>query len=249
VDIVGKTVIVTGAAGCLGRAIVEHLLDAGATVVACDRDADGLATLADGRDGVIPRTVDLTDAVAVEQAVTEATKQAGTIHALVNNAGAIRSCPLVRVMQKEDRLHPVDLWRDTLALNLDTVFNTTRAVADHMLRGRVKGTIVNVSSVASGGNAGQTAYSAAKAGVNAMTMVWARELGAMGIRCVAVSPGFIDTDSTHVALSDRAVDTLRQEIPLRRLGRAPDVASAVLHALANDYLTGKVLPVDGGMVI
>ncbi len=245
-DVTGKIALVTGAAGCLGQTIVEHLVQAGARVVACDRDAERLAELS---ENVARYAVDLTDPQATAETIGLVVEQVGPIDILVNAAGAIRSCPLVRVMQKEDRAHPVDLWRETLALNLDTVFNTTRAVADGMLSNRTRGVIVNISSVASGGNAGQSAYAAAKAGVNAMTMTWARELGAMGIRCVAVSPGFIDTDSTHNALSDRAIDGLRKEIPLRRLGRAEHVASAVLHAIENDYLTGKVLPVDGGMLI
>lgn len=245
-DVAGKIALVTGAAGCLGRTIVEQLGRRGARVVACDRDDEGLAEL----PGDIARHgVDLTDPEATAERVACVVEQVGPIDILINAAGAIRSCPLVRIMQKEDRAHPVDLWRETLALNLDTVFNATRAVADHMLSTRTRGVIINISSVASGGNAGQSAYAAAKAGVNAMTMTWARELGAMGIRCVAVSPGFIDTDSTHVALSDSALEALRKEIPLRRLGRAEDVTAVVLHAIENDYLTGKVLPVDGGMLI
>ncbi len=248
-EINGKTALVTGAAGCLGRALTSALETEGAQVIAIDRDDQGLEQLRAEHPRVRPVTCDLTDAHAVESMISGLYEEGHAGDILVNNAGSIRSCPLVNLLQKEHRAHPVDLWQEVLGLNLDTVFFATRAVADGMLRRRRKGVIVNISSVAAGGNAGQSAYAAAKAGVNALTAVWGRELGPLGIRCVAVAPGFMDTASTRSALSDEAIDALSGEIPLRRLGRAEDVANAVLHAIQNDYINGKTLPVDGGMVI
>ena len=118
-----------------------------------------------------------------------------------------------------------------------------------MLAKRTKGVVVSVSSLAARGNAGQSAYAAAKAGVNALTMTWAKELGAMGLRFVSVAPGFIETPSTNAALSEATITKLKQQIPLRRLGDMVCVYQAVRYALENDYVNGTVLDVDGGLVI
>jgi 3-oxoacyl-[acyl-carrier protein] reductase len=118
-----------------------------------------------------------------------------------------------------------------------------------MVAARTRGVVVSLSSVAAVGNAGQAAYSAAKAGVNAMTLAWAKELGLLGIRFVAVAPGFIDTASTRSALSEEAVKDLVKKTPLRRLGKTSEITSAVLFAINNEYLTGKVLEIDGGMTL
>jgi 3-oxoacyl-[acyl-carrier protein] reductase len=109
--------------------------------------------------------------------------------------------------------------------------------------------IVNMSSISARGNAGQSAYAAAKAGVEALTRSWAKELGPLGLRFVAVAPGFIDTPSTRAALSVEILEELKQKTPLRRLGEVANVALAVIYALENDLLTGTVLDVDGGLTI
>ena len=118
-----------------------------------------------------------------------------------------------------------------------------------MAANRIKGVIVNLSSVSAAGNPGQTAYSAAKAGVEAMTAVWARELGPLGIRVVAIAPGFVDTHSTHAALSEEALKEWKRRTPLGRLGTAQEIASTVLFVLENDFISGCTIRVDGGLVI
>jgi 3-oxoacyl-[acyl-carrier protein] reductase len=118
-----------------------------------------------------------------------------------------------------------------------------------MLRRRAAGVVVSVSSVAAAGNAGQSAYAAAKAGVDALTRTWAKELGPMGLRFVSIAPGFLDTPSTHAALGEAHVARLKQAVPLRRLGSTDDVFAALRHAVESDYLTGTVLEVDGGLVM
>jgi len=109
--------------------------------------------------------------------------------------------------------------------------------------------IVNISSISASGNEGQTAYSAAKAGVDAMTVTWAKELGRWGIRCNAVAPGFIGTESTRQALKQDVVERIRASTPLRRLGEAQEVALAVAALVENDFMNGVVLRVDGGLRI
>ena len=133
--------------------------------------------------------------------------------------------------------------------NLDSVFIVTSAVVQQMVSHRWKGVVVNISSISASGNEGQTAYSAAKAGVDAMTVTWAKELGRWGIRCNAVAPGFIGTESTRQALKQDVVERIRASTPLRRLGEAQEVALAVEALVLNDFMNGVVLRVDGGLRI
>jgi 3-oxoacyl-[acyl-carrier protein] reductase len=146
-------------------------------------------------------------------------------------------------------MHDYGDFQQVLKSNLDSVFIVTAAVVGHMVRRRTKGVIINVSSISASGNEGQVAYSAAKAGVNAMTVSWAKELGRWGIRCNAVSPGFIATESTRASLSESILNRVQANTPLRRLGDPHEVAQAVQALVENDFITGTVLSVNGGLVI
>ncbi|MDP3421758.1 MAG: SDR family oxidoreductase, partial [Thiobacillus sp.] len=168
---------------------------------------------------------------------------------LVNNAGIIHSEPLVNMLSRGERVHARESWQRVISTNLDSVFFVTGRVVDRMLARRCKGVVISISSIAANGNAGQSAYAAAKAGVNALTRTWAKELGAMGLRFVAIAPGFIDTPSTRAALSEATLARLQQQIPLRRLGELEHLYLALRHVIENDYLTGTVLEIDGGLVI
>lgn len=247
-DIAKQVVVVTGGASGLGLGIAEALLSRGAAVVVLDRDASALDQTK-ARLGCHAFLADLTDPQQVDGAVATVCNTIGTPAALVNCAGLIRSAPLLNVLDAANPRHSLDLWRETIDANLTSVFLMTRAVADRMVRARVRGSIVNISSVAARGNAGQSAYSAAKAGVEALTQVWAKELGPLGLRFVAVAPGFIDTPSTRAALSPDAIEEWKRKTSLRRLGEVDHVVSAVLFALENDMVTGAVLKVDGGLII
>jgi Dehydrogenases with different specificities (related to short-chain alcohol dehydrogenases) len=114
---------------------------------------------------------------------------------------------------------------------------------------RIKGVIVNISSVSARGNAGQTAYSAAKSGLESMTRVWSKELGAFRIRAVSIAPGFIDTESTRSAVSEKILEDIRLNVPLKRLGAEKEISDFVITALENDYLNGAVIALDGGLVL
>jgi 3-oxoacyl-[acyl-carrier protein] reductase len=168
---------------------------------------------------------------------------------LVNNAGLIQSAPLINMLEKNNRVHSAETWQQVLAANLSSVFYVTGHVVDHMLKRHKKGVVINMSSISANGNAGQSAYSAAKSGVNALTRTWAKELGGFGIRFVSIAPGFLDTPSTQKALSEAILTKLKQQIPLRRLGEVEHIYQAVRFIVENDYLNGTVLEVDGGLVI
>jgi 3-oxoacyl-[acyl-carrier protein] reductase len=122
-------------------------------------------------------------------------------------------------------------------------------IAEHMAVNRIRGVIVNISSICADGNAGQTAYSASKAGLESMTKVWAKELGSFGIRSIAIAPGFMDTESTHVALAESVLEEIRLRTPLRKLGKVSQVTHAIKFALTNDFVNAGVIRVDGGLTI
>lgn len=248
-DIENKLIVVTGGASGLGKQIAISLLQKNANVAVLDIDDEGLEVLSAEYSEINCRHCDVTDANEVRQIVDELHAEFGTIHALINNAGLIHSEPLVNIMAEGDKKHSLDTWERIIRINLTSTFLVGVHVAEKMVLDRTKGVIVNISSISASGNVGQSAYSAAKAGVNALTATWAKELGVMGIRVVAVSPGFIATESTRRALSEAALKELERETPLRRLGQAEHVAEAVIFALQNDHVTGKVIDVDGGLVM
>jgi 3-oxoacyl-[acyl-carrier protein] reductase len=247
--IVDRSVLITGGASGLGLATVRALDQGGARIAVFDRDARALEALSRELPHALLRLVELTDLKAVDAAVEDLFASFGSINTLINNAGIIRSAPLIDVLQRQTRNQRMAVWDDVIASNLSAIFGLTMCVAERMLKHRINGVIVNVSSIAASGNPGQSAYSAAKAGVEALTRTWAKELGPLGIRANCVSPGFIDTPSTHAALGTERVSMLEGEVPLRRLGAASEVAMAIMHLIENDYANGAVLRVDGGLVI
>lgn len=243
-DVRGKTAIVAGGAGSLGSAIVDGLLERGARVGVLDLRAGDRV-----HDELRYEVVDLADEPAMTQALDRVTSALGKVHVLINCAGLIHSEPLVNLAAPAARRHRLDTWDATIRGNLTATFVTTSVVAEHMALSRTKGAIVNFSSIAAAGNPGQTAYAAAKAGVEAMTTVWARELGPLGIRAVAIAPGFVLTESTKAAMSEDALADLKRRTPLLRLGKSADIVSAVLFAVENDFITGTTIAVDGGLVL
>ncbi|WP_422909284.1 SDR family NAD(P)-dependent oxidoreductase [Pseudomonas sp. MAC6] len=245
-EVKGAVALVTGGAQGLGLAIARRLAGEGAIVVVADRNEDALANLPPGLERV---TMDVTSPEQVQEVVAGIMASHGRVDILVNNAGVIFSEPFVNVMNPAGIMHDYARFRASLAVNLDSVFIVTAAVVEYMVKLRTKGAIVNISSVSACGNEGQTAYSAAKAGVNAMTITWAKELGRWGIRSNAVAPGFIGTDSTRHSLSETVLKHIQGNTPLRRLGQADEVAQAVIALIENDFINGAVLDVNGGLRI
>lgn len=249
-----KVAIVTGASRGIGAAIARRLARDGIQVLVnyASRmdEADQVVrdiTAAGGQACAV--LADVSDSVAVEVLFDQAELTYGGVDILVNNAGVIFSEPFVNVMNPAGIMHDYGRFRASLTVNLDSVFIVTAAVVEHMVKRRTKGAIVNISSISACGNEGQTAYSAAKAGVNAMTVTWAKELGRWGIRSNAVAPGFIGTDSTRQALNETVLKHIQTSTPLRRLGRASEVAQAVIALIENDFINGTVLDVNGGLTI
>lgn len=244
IDLSGKVALVTGGSRGIGKAVASRLAGAGARVALVDVvDREQLeATAREIGGGAIAVRANVVDADDVGAAVSQVEEQLGPIDVLVNNAGITRDGLLIRMTE--------EAWSAVLDVNLKGVFNMTKVVARGMMKRR-GGRMVNIASVVGiTGNAGQANYSASKAGVIGFTKSVAKELAARNVLVNAVAPGFIDTDMTR-ALPEAARETLRNLIPLGRLGAAEDVANAVLF-LSSDlasYMTGQVVVVDGGMVM
>ena len=243
----GKTALVTGASRGIGRAIALCLAAEGARVAinyaGNVKAAEEVKASVEAAGGTaILCQADIADSAAVEAMIADVVKEFGTIDILVNNAGITRDTLLMR-MKDED-------FAKVLDTNLKGVFYCTKAVSKLMMKKR-SGRIVNMASVVGlVGNAGQTNYAAAKAGVIGFSKSAAKELASRGITVNVVAPGFIGTDMT-AGLPESVKEKMLTDIPLGRMGEAEDVANAVLF-LASDqasYITGQVVNVDGGMVM
>jgi 3-oxoacyl-[acyl-carrier protein] reductase len=238
--------LITGGGSGLGLAIVEAALAGGAAVGAVDTNVRALDELQRAHPGVAAVVCDASDPESAQRAVESVWDALGGITCLVNCAGLIHSESLINLLSRGDRRHSLESWNRTLTANLTTTFVMTAALADKAISERQACVVINISSVSARGNPGQAAYSAAKAGVEAFTRVAAKELGPLGIRVVAIAPGFIDTPSTHAAMG-KHLEAVVRGIPLRRLGRVEEVVHAVMAAANNEYLNGCVLALDGGL--
>ena len=251
-EIAGSRILVTGGARGLGRTFVLDLACAGARVGACDLDAEGLAALAreaaDRELSVSTHQADVSDEASVERLFADFVEQAGGIDAVVNNAGLNRDGLLIK--KKGDTLEkfPLAKWQAVIDVDLTGVFLCAREAAYHMVTQGSGGVIVSIASLSREGNKGQTNYSAAKAGVAAMTVVWAQELARYGIRAVAVSPGLTATEMA-AAIPDDVRQAMTGAIPLARMCEPGEVSHAVRFALENEYMNGRVIDIDGGFRI
>ena len=244
-DLTGKIALVTGAARGIGQAIALRLAADGADLALVDLKAEWLAETADKARALGRRAecyaVDVSDGASVAAGVDAAVAAFGKIDILVNNAGITRDGLLVRMEESA--------WDAVLGINLKGVFLMTKAAAKYMMKAR-SGSIVNVASIVGiTGNPGQANYTASKGGVIALTKTCAKELGARGIRCNAVAPGFIHTAMTD-ALKPELREAMLKTIPLARAGEPEDVAAVVAFLAGPDaaYVSGQTLPVCGGMI-
>lgn len=240
----GEIALVTGASRGIGRAILLALAAQGATVVGTATTAAGAADIAQALTdaGYIGNglVLNVADQASVDAALAQVTTQFGAPTILVNNAGITRDNLLMRMKNDE--------WDAVIDTNLSSVFRLSKACLRGMTKAR-KGRIINIASVIGAtGNAGQTNYAAAKAGMMGFTKALAREVGSRAITVNCIAPGFIDTDMTR-ALPEAQRDSLLGTIPLGRLGQPEEIAGAVvfLASAAGAYITGETLHVNGGM--
>ncbi|NBQ67697.1 MAG: 3-oxoacyl-ACP reductase FabG [Nitrosomonadaceae bacterium] len=239
-----KITLITGASRGIGQAIAIKLGQSGAVVIGTATTENGVSAINQylGKSGIkgMGIALNVNDAEQINHALQTIREKFGEVEILVNNAGITRDNLLVRMKDEE--------WDDILETDLKSVFRLSRAVLRAMMKARY-GRIINISSVVGAmGNLGQANYAAAKAGMFGFSKSLAREVGSRNITVNCVAPGFIDTDMTR-ALADEFQQSLIQHVPLGRLGRPEEVASAVafLASSAAGYITGTTLHVNGGM--
>jgi 3-oxoacyl-[acyl-carrier protein] reductase len=249
-QLAGKTVLITGAGRGLGAAMAEGLAGRGANLALVDLDAAGLDAVrtACEKRGVRAATYGANVAAEAEVVTTfdRVVADFGRLDAVIANAGILRDGLLVKVKDGAivDKLSLAQ-WQSVIDVNLTGVFLCGREAAERMIRLGNGGCIVNISSLSRAGNFGQSNYSAAKAGVAALTVVWAKELARYGIRVNAIAPGFIKTDMV-ASMKPELLAKMAAGIPVQRLGEPNEIAAAAAFILENDYYNGRVLEIDGG---
>jgi len=246
-ELTGKKIIVTGGARGMGKRFAVDLKALGAQPCVVDVTQENLDALK--REAGIPgQVVDVSSEKSVETFFEKYVTENGAPDALINNAGITADALFIKQKGEEVTKFPFSNWEKVLQVNLTGVFLCAREAAFHMVKHRVKGVIINISSISRAGNLGQTNYSASKSAVDAMTVTWAKELSKYGIRVGAIAPGYINTEMVAKIRPD-VLEKLIQNIPVGRLGEMEEISHAVQFILRNDFFTGRVLEVDGGMRI
>ncbi|SHF16438.1 3-oxoacyl-[acyl-carrier protein] reductase [Modicisalibacter ilicicola DSM 19980] len=249
----GAVIAITGGAQGLGLAMARMLGEKGARIALIDMDGERLDeavnVLADSRVEAHAFVANVAEESSVAEVFEEIRAKLGPVSGLVNNAGITRDGLLVKA-KEGDVVSTMSLqqWQQVIDVNLTGVFLCAREAARQMIEADRQGVIVNISSISRAGNMGQSNYAAAKAGVAALTVTWAKELARHGIRVGAVAPGFIETEMT-ASMRPEILEKITRGIPLGRLGLPENIADSVRFIFENDYFSGRVLECDGALRI
>lgn len=244
-----KIFVITGAARGLGFAFAEDLAQAGARLALVDLNAEGLEQAENclRKQGAEVRSyvANVTSEEEVSALFDNVQRDFGGIDGLINNAGITRDSLLVKRKGDEVQTMTKNDWQQVIDVNLTGVFLCGREAAARMVQANSQGVIVNVSSICRNGNIGQSNYSAAKAGVSALTSTWGKELVRYGIRVGAIAPGFVNTEMVQQIRPD-VLDKIKALIPLGRLAEPKEVAHTARFIIENDYFTSRTISLDGG---
>lgn len=250
-DLRDRVIVITGAAQGLGQKMAESIAGQGAALALVDLDhaklQDTLRLCAKAGAKAKDYPADVSVEAAVETLFSSIHKDFGQIDGLINNAGITSDALLVKAADgKVQTKMSLAEFRKVIAVDLGGVFLCAREAAANMIEKGDGGVIVNISSISRAGNVGQTNYAAAKAGVAAMTVTWAKELARYHIRVAGIAPGFSETRMV-ATIPPTVKDRLISSIPLRRFARSEEIARAALFILQNDYYNGRILEIDGGL--
>jgi 3-oxoacyl-[acyl-carrier protein] reductase len=244
-------IAITGGARGLGFAAARRFGQQGARVALLDMNAEALDSAISklASEGIDAQAfvVNVAEEASVIQVFADIAQQMGAISGLVNNAGITKDALLVKAKDGEvQKRTSLDAWQSVINVNLTGAFLCGREAATQMIEAGKEGVIVNISSISRAGNMGQSNYSAAKAGIHALTVTWANELARYGIRTGTVAPGFINTEMT-AAMRPDMLERIASGVPLKRLGEAENIVQSVEFILTNDYFTGRIIECDGGL--
>lgn len=249
-DLNGKVIAITGGAQGLGLSMARAFGERGGKLVLIDMNGDvldkAIEELSNGGIEALAHRADITDEARVVEVFKDIVKHWGQLDGLINNAGITRDGLLIKAKDGELTKMPLHQWQGVIDTNLTGTFLCGREAAYQMIQKGEGGVIINISSLSRAGNYGQTNYSAAKAGVAAMAVTWAKELARYGIRCAAIAPGFMATDMT-AAMAPEIIEGITAQIPLGRMGQPDEIAQAAISIFENDYYNGRVFEVDGGL--
>ncbi len=249
-ELANKVIAITGAGQGLGKQIALSLAKSGVNLALIDLNPDLLQeTQAECQSlGVVANSyvTNVTDEEQVCSTFEQIEADFKQLNGVINNAGIMRDGMFVKVRDGNVTTMSLEQFQSVMDVNVTGTFLCGREASKVMLNTDSKGVLINISSVARAGNIGQTNYSASKAAVATMATVWAKELGRFGIRSVAIAPGVIKTAMTD-QIKPEAMERLVNMIPVGRLGQAEEISSTVKYVLTNDFVTGRVLEVDGGM--
>lgn len=242
-ELKGKNIFITGSTRGIGLAMAHKFASLGANIVLNGRREIGEELISEFSDygvQVIPISGDVSDSTDAKRMVEEAIEKLGSVDILVNNAGITKDKLMLKLTEED--------FEQVLKVNLVGAFNMTQAVLKPMTKAR-QGAIINVSSVVGLiGNVGQANYAASKAGLIGFTKSVAREVAARNVRVNAIAPGMIESDMTDV-LSDKVKETTLAQIPMKRFGNTSEVAEVATFLARQEYLTGQVIAIDGGLVM
>lgn len=250
-DLAGKTIAITGAGQGIGRALALAFAVAKSDLALIDLGAQRLEETCElaRRHGVSARAyiANVADEGQVEAAADKIVADFGRFDGIINNAGILRDAMLVQ--SKDGAIvgrMSLEQWRAVIDVNLTGVFLCGRAAAERMMKLGAGGVIVNISSISRHGNAGQSNYSAAKAGVIALAEVWSKELARHGIRTGSIAPGFVRTEILS-SMRPEVLEKMLAPVPLKRLGEPAEIAGAARFIFENDFFTGRCIDLDGGL--
>lgn len=257
-QLTNKVIAITGAGQGLGRAMAVYLAERGADIAIIDLNPEQMAETqkhveATGRQAsIFPCNV--ADEQQVEETFSAIPVQMGSLDGLINNAGILRDGLMVKAKGDEISKLSMPQWQSVIDVNLSGVFLCAREASIQMIKqaqakgesSDCAGCIINISSISKAGNMGQSNYSAAKAGVAAMTVTWAKELARQNIRVAAIAPGFIETEMTK-GMKPEALAKMTAGIPLQRMGKPEEIAHSAAFIFENDYYTGRIIECDGGL--
>jgi len=247
-----KVIVITGGGQGLGRGMAVSLAQKGAKLALIDLSQENLneSTRLCREAGSEAKgyTANVADQNEVVAAFDQIINDFGEIHGLINNAGITRDALLVKVDKEGNVRRGMDVnqWQSVIDVNLTGVFLCGQEAAIRMIEKGTKGLIINICSISRAGNMGQSNYSAAKSGVASMTVTWAKELARYGIRVAGIAPGFTKTEMTE-SMKPEALEKLVAMIPLRRMGDPDEIAHSAIYLFENDFYTGRVMEIDGGM--